>query len=66
MSHSTMEPLLRDSEKEAVSAILKFLDSGGVHITIPVLYKLPVNDNTVYILAWFGCSSNHYSLKDYQ
>ena len=26
--HSTMEPLLRESEREAVSAILKFLDSG--------------------------------------
>ena len=28
ISHSTMEPLLRESEREAVSAILKFLDSG--------------------------------------
>ena len=28
LAHSTTEPLLRDSEREAVSAILKFLDSG--------------------------------------
>lgn len=32
-SGTTTEPLLKETEREAVTAILKFLDSGKSHIT---------------------------------
>lgn len=51
LTHSTTEPLLRDSEREAVSAILKFLDSDSSGIRtlsedkLQSLYTLSFSDN---------------------
>ena len=39
-SGTTTEPLLKESEREAVSAILRFIDSGkNIHVELEKLYE---------------------------